>query len=293
MVKRRWWCGTFEKFLTIMMSISWKAREKSFHLIFFRPRSFARLLAYALSTALVCERVLFLFHLVFLCIVWLSSLNSYRYTKRKATGSVSLLVAFYGLRVWSSQPVDESFISVSVLLLVFHFALIFVFRRCAVFSFFLVSLCWCLTLMTHSKQTHTAREWEKRARNNEKEKKSGKERGEEEKKHWNRFNSALWHWNEQIYLVRTELTELFGYISKLMKRIIRLDTTKDISMSACTECSSVFFSLDSFFLSRFFVCVPCAIFPHSLHVSAMYRFFVYLFWIYELKEIEMWAIGSL
>lgn len=29
------WCGTVEKFLTIMMSISWKVRDKSFHLIFF------------------------------------------------------------------------------------------------------------------------------------------------------------------------------------------------------------------------------------------------------------------
>lgn len=33
-----WWYETFEKFLTIMMSISWKVGKKSFHLIFF-PRS--------------------------------------------------------------------------------------------------------------------------------------------------------------------------------------------------------------------------------------------------------------
>lgn len=99
--------------------------------------------------------------------------------------------------------------------------------------------------MTHSK-THTQHESEKK--NNEKETKKGREW--ERKKTLKSIQfSIVWHWNEQIYLVHTKLPELFGYISKLMKRIIRLDTTKDISLNACTECFSVFFSLDSFFCS--------------------------------------------
>lgn len=102
--------------------------EKKFSSIFsfLYPPPFSVSLSIYLSSTHWCMGSFFFLRLVFLYIVRLSSLDSYRYM-REASGSISLLVVFYGLVVTTSQR----FISVSILLLVF---------RVVLFTFFSPSL---------------------------------------------------------------------------------------------------------------------------------------------------------